>query len=238
VATVLLLRHGRSTANTAGILAGDLPVPLDDLGEAQAVAVARRLRELPLAAAVSSPVRRCRQTAEIVLAEHSQDVGDLGGEPLIEARFAEAGYGHWTGRRISELAEEPLWRIVQRHPSAAVFPGGESLAGMAARCVAGIRDWDTKISQEHGPDALWLACSHADVIKAVTADALGLHLDQFQRIVVEPASLTVIRYTETRPFLLRLNDVGGDLAGLVPATPAEATTSDAVVGGGAGRVTP
>jgi broad specificity phosphatase PhoE len=107
---------------------------------------------------------------------------------------------------------------------------------MAARGVAAVREWDVKITEEYGPEALWVVCSHADVIKAVTADALGLHLDQFQRIVVEPASLTVIRYTETRPFLLRLNDVGGELFGLMPATPAEATTSDAVVGGGAGRV--
>ncbi|WP_412542596.1 MSMEG_4193 family putative phosphomutase [Longispora sp. K20-0274] len=231
--TVLLLRHGRSTANTAGILAGDLPVPLDELGERQAAAVAARLAALPLAAVVSSPVRRCRQTAEAVLAARDAD----GDKPLIDARFAEAGYGDWTGRPISELTDDPMWRVVQRHPSAAVFPGGESMAAMAARCVAGVRDWDAKIGTEHGPDALWVACSHADVIKAVTADALGLHLDQFQRIVVEPASLTVIRYTETRPFLLRVNDVGGDLSGLVPSDPSEAANSDAVVGGGAGRVT-
>src|SRR5205085_1857577 len=111
--------------------------------------------------------------------------------------------------------------------SAATFPGGEGLAAMSARCVAAIRDWDAKIHREHGPDALWLACTHADVIKAVTADALGLHLDQFQRIVIDPGSITVIRYTETRPFLLRLNDVGGGMSGLVPATSAEATASDA-----------
>ncbi|WP_018350397.1 MSMEG_4193 family putative phosphomutase [Longispora albida] len=225
MATVLLLRHGRSTANSAGILAGDLPVPLDETGERQAADVAARLKALPLAAVVSSPVERCRQTAQAICAP--------GEKPSLDGRLAEAGYGDWTGRLISELNSEPLWRVVQRHPSAAVFPGGEAMAAMAARGVAAIRDWDTRISAEHGPDALWVACSHADVIKAVTADALGLHLDQFQRIVVDPASLTVIRYTETRPFLLRLNDVGGDLAGLVPKG-TEATASDAVVGGGAG----
>ncbi|MBA3489046.1 MAG: MSMEG_4193 family putative phosphomutase [Longispora sp.] len=226
MATVLLLRHGRSTANAEGILAGDLPVPLDEAGRKQALAVADRLRDLPLALVVSSPIVRCRETVETISVKLS----------LLDPRFTEAKYGDWTGRPLKELADEPTWRVVQQHPSAAVFPGGESLAAMAARSVAAVRDWDARVTREYGPDALWLVCTHADVIKAITADALGLHLDQFQRIVVEPASLTVIRYTETRPFLLKLNDVGGNLSGLVPETASEATTSDAVVGGGAGKV--
>jgi broad specificity phosphatase PhoE len=95
------------------------------------------------------------------------------------------------------------------------------------------------VAEEHGPEAVWLACSHGDVIKAIVADALGVHLDLFQRIVADPASVTVIRYTPVRPFVLRLNDTGGDLAGL--AAPkrrrrrrALPTDSDAPVGGGAG----
>ena len=84
---------------------------------------------------------------------------------------------------------------------------------MAARAVAAVRSWDARVSAEHGPEAVWLACSHGDVIKAIVADALGVHLDLFQRIVADPASVTAIRYTPLRPFLLRLNDTGGDLAG-------------------------
>jgi len=110
----------------------------------------------------------------------------------------------------------------------------------ASRAVAAVREWDATVNAERGPEALWLACSHGDVIKAIVADALGLHLDQFQRIVADPASVTVIRYTPVRPFVLRLNDSGTDLASLVPPKrsrrrrPSDPAASDAAVGGGAG----
>ena len=95
-----------------------------------------------------------------------------------------------------------------------MFPGpeGEGLAQTQARAVAAVREWNAKL----GPDAVWLACSHGDVIKAILADALGLHLDQFQRIVVDPASISVVTYTETRPFVVRVNDTGGDVSALIP----------------------
>jgi probable phosphomutase (TIGR03848 family) len=230
VATVLLLRHGRTTANASGGLAGRQPVELDDTGRAQAARVGERLRPLPLAAVVSSPLIRCRQTLEVAL----PDV-----RPVLEDGLIECGYGDWEGKPLKTLAKDPLWPVVQQHPSAAVFPNGEAMAAMAARAVGAVRAWDTRVAADHGPDALWLACSHGDVIKAIVADAMGLHLDQFQRIVADPASVTVIRYTPTRPFLLRLNDTA-DLAGLVPPKRRRrrgtraAATSDAAVGGGAG----
>jgi probable phosphomutase (TIGR03848 family) len=231
VATVLLLRHGRTTSNADGTLAGRQPVELDDVGRAQAVAAGRRLAGIPLAAVVSSPLVRCRQT----LAEALPAV-----TPATDERFIECGYGDWTGKELKKLAKDPLWKVVQAHPSAVTFPGGESMAVMAGRAVAAVREWDATVNAERGPDALWLACSHGDVIKAIVADALGLHLDQFQRIVADPGSFTVIRYTPVRPFVLRLNDSGSELSSLVPpkrtrrrraGDPAE---SDAAVGGGAG----
>ena len=125
--------------------------------------------------------------------------------------------------------------MVQQHPSAAVFPGveGEGLAQTQVRAVAAVRAWNARL----GPDAVWLACSHGDVIKAILADALGLHLDQFQRIVVDPASISVVTYTETRPFVVRVNDTGGDVSALIPPPRRKRrgkASSDAVVGGGAG----
>jgi len=222
VTTLLLLRHGRTTANASGVLAGDLPVELDDYGRAQAEAVGVRLAPLPLAAVVSSPLLRCRQTVELALP----------GRPVqIEPRLTECGYGDWIGRPLKELAGEPLWRTVQQHPAAATFPGGESMASMATRAVAAIRAWDTRLAAEHGDAAIWVASSHGDVIKAIVADALALHLDLFQRINVEPGSITAIRYTEHRPFLLRLSDSGGDLTPLVPRKQ-EVPAGDAPVGGG------
>jgi probable phosphomutase (TIGR03848 family) len=222
VATVLLLRHGRTTANATGTLAGRRPVELDSLGTKQASQAGARLRELPLKAVVSSPLPRCRQTVQIALPD---------AEIIPDEGLTECGYGDWEGKELKELAKDPLWPVVQVHPSAAVFPNGEAMADMSARAIATIRRWDVKISAEHGPDALWLACTHGDVIKAIVADALGLHLDQFQRIVADPASISVIRYTPTRPFVVRVNE-GGDLSSLVPP---KASTSDAAVGGGAGE---
>ena len=228
--TVILLRHGRTTANAAGVLAGWTPgVRLDDAGTAQVQAVAQRLAAVPLAAVVSSPLERCQQTAGAVVEGRALEF-------QTDDRLGEARYGDWTGRPIKELVKDPMWKVVQQHPSAAVFPGaeGEGLAQTQARAVAAVREWNAKL----GPDAVWLACSHGDVIKAVLADALGVHLDQFQRIVVDPASLSVVTYTDTRPFVVRVNDTGGDVSALVPPRKKRrgrrTASSDAVVGGGAG----
>jgi probable phosphomutase (TIGR03848 family) len=223
VATVLLLRHGRTTSNAGGSLAGREAVDLDDAGTNQAKLAGSRLATLPLKSVVSSPLLRCRRTVQIALPD---------AEIIEDEGLTECGYGDWEGKQLKDLAKEPLWQVVQAHPSAAVFPNGEAMADMSARAIATVRRWDEKITAEHGPDALWLACSHGDVIKAVIADALGLHLDQFQRIVADPASISVIRYTPVRPFVVRVNE-GGDLASLIPPK-AEAATSDAAVGGGAG----
>ncbi|MFC9974411.1 MSMEG_4193 family putative phosphomutase [Spirillospora sp. NPDC127200] len=239
--TLLLVRHGL-TELTGPVLAGWTPaLPLDERGRAQAAAVAARLAGLPLAAVVSSPLDRCLQTAEAIAAARRGSGGGSGGgsevKVEVDERFGEVRYGDWTGRPLKELAEEPLWRVVQAHPSAARFPGpdGESLAAAQHRAVAAVRDWNARVAAEHGPGAAYLVCSHGDIIKAVVADALGLHLDQFQRIEVGPASLTVIRYTELRPFLVRLNDTGGGVEGLLPApdTPSAGGQGDAAVGGGA-----
>src|SRR5690606_9966834 len=105
-----------------------------------------------------------------------------------------------------------------------------------------VRAWDARVTREHGADAFWLACSHGDVIKAIVADALGLHLDQFQRLAVDPGSVTVIRYTPARPFVLRLNDSGASLSALVPRKRRRRrprlADSDAPVGGGTGATSP
>ncbi|WP_435241473.1 histidine phosphatase family protein [Streptomyces cucumeris] len=226
---LILVRHGRSTANTAGVLAGWTPgVALDERGAAQAAALPSRLARLPLAAAVTSPLQRCRETLAPLLTARP-------GLPLhTEERIGECHYGDWSGRKLAELADEPLMNVVQQHPSAAAFPGGESMRAMQARAVDAVRDWNTRIEAEHGPDAVYLMCSHGDIIKSLVADALGLHLDLFQRISAEPCSVTAIRYTPTRPFLVRLGDTG-DFAGLVPRDHAPGDQGgDAAVGGDAG----
>jgi len=226
--TVILLRHGRSTSNTAHTLAGRSEgVELDEKGTAQAAALVERLEGLPIKALIRSPLLRCRMTLEPLAAT-------LGLEPVVEERLAEVDYGEWTGRHLGELIKEPLWSVVQQQPSAAVFPGGEGLAQVQARAVAAVREHDRRLATKCGGDALWVACTHGDVIKAVLADALGTHLDAFQRITADPASMSVIRYTELRPFVVHVNHTGAQLAAALHAVarPAEATPAgDAVVGG-------
>lgn len=232
--TVILLRHGRSTANNSGVLAGrSTGVDLDSAGRTQADALVRRLSGIPLAALVTSPLQRCAQT----IAPLAQERGLA---PETEPELSEVDYGDWTGRELKDLAKEPLWRVVQAHPSAAVFPAGEGLAAMQNRAVDAVRHHDNRVTSAHGANAVWLLCSHGDVIKSVLADALGQHLDSFQRIVVEPGSVSVVRYTELRPFVLRMNDHGADLAGIVPPEPesgkeGDPASSDAEVGGSTGR---
>lgn len=228
--TVILLRHGRSTANSAGVLAGrTLGVALDESGVAQAQELVGRLAQLPLAALVSSPLQRCQETVAPLAQARELEV-------TVDDRFVEVDYGQWTGRELSKLGKEPLWKVVQSHPSAAVFPGGEGLAALQARAVAAVREWDAKLAAEHGPQVLWLVCSHGDVIKAVLADALGVHLDGFQRIVANPCSISAVTYTETRPFVQRVNDCGDDLRSLVPPKRRRRRrpSSDATPGGSTG----
>jgi probable phosphoglycerate mutase len=216
MSTVVLLRHGRSTANVAGVLAGRTPgVSLDEVGRAQADAVAARLSGITLDALISSPMDRCQQTVAPLAAATGLAV-------RIEPALAEVDYGDWTGRALKDLAGEDLWRTVQAHPSAAVFPGGEGLAAVGVRAVRAIRG----LTSELGPNAVILVCSHGDVIKAILADALGLHLDGFQRIMVAPASLSVVRYTPLRPFVERIND-SGELGSLRPPPPPAAADKGA-----------
>lgn len=231
VTTVLLVRHGRTTANGAGVLAGWTEgVGLDDTGRGQVAALARRLQAVPLAAVVTSPLQRCRETVDQMLDGH-QPV-----ERHVDERLGEVRYGDWTGQELKKLAKDPLWKVVQSHPSAMTFPGdgGEAMRDMQGRAVEAVREWNARL----GPDAVYAMVSHGDVIKAVLADALGLHLDQFQRIVVDPSSVSVITYTPLRPFVVRSNDSGGDLSFLVPAKGRRRrrrpASSDAPVGGGTG----
>jgi probable phosphomutase (TIGR03848 family) len=237
VTTVLLVRHGL-TAATGHTLSGWTPgIPLDERGTAQARALGARLAPLSLDAIVSSPLDRCQQTAAAIAAAE----GRPGSPSTIQTdeRVGECHYGDWTGQELKVLAKDPLWKVVQAHPSAVRFPGpeGEAMLDMQHRAVTAVRDWNARL----GDKATYLVCSHGDVIKALIADALGLHLDLSQRIQADPCSLSVIRYTSLRPFLLRMNDIGGGVEDLLPRpeedtgdASADGAASDAMVGGGAG----
>ncbi|MCP4742342.1 MAG: MSMEG_4193 family putative phosphomutase [Actinomycetales bacterium] len=226
MSTIVLVRHGRTSANERGILAGRSPgVTLDEVGQEQATTLATRLSTVPFATIVTSPLERTRETAAHI---HGQQ-DDITSDVVVDERFIECDYGTWTGQSLATLAKKPLWKQVQSHPSAVTFPDGESLMAMSMRAVAAIREWNQQVSES---DVLAVV-SHGDVIKAVLADALGMHLDAFQRLTIDPCSVSIVRYTKVRPFVVRINDTGSDVAFL--ASKDSDVSTDAPVGGGAGR---
>lgn len=234
--TLLLVRHGHSSANGEGILAGRLPgIPLTDKGREQAASLADRFAGADVARIVSSPLERCVDTAAPLAKA-------LGMEVCIEDDLQECAYGAWTGRGLAELAKEPLWATVQDDPESARFPShddhaAESLREMADRVVAAVLRHDAEVSAAAGESALWVAVTHGDLVKAVLADAAGSGLGNFQRYTADPASVSVVRYGGRHPFLLAANDAAPDLARFrtSPDTPPNAPPAhDAVVGGGAG----
>lgn len=213
--TVLLIRHARSVANAEGILAGRLPgVDLDEIGREQSQMLAAKLKELPLEFIVHSDLVRTRQTITPLLT-----AGDVNSSEDIA--FTECDYGDWSGRKLSELSLESMWKEVQTTPSRVRFPGGESMIEMQSRAVAGLERWANEAS------SLFAICSHGDVIKSMVAHCIGLPLDSFQSLHVSPASVTVVRRSEQGWALLTLNQSVGDdvIKGL-------ALASQPTVGGG------
>lgn len=205
MSTIVLLRHARSTANGDGVLAGRASgVTLDETGAEQAGLAAERLAGIDFAAVVSSPLERCQQTAAAVTAM-----------PLhLDERFTECDYGEWSGRPLTELASEPLWAAIQAKPSEVHFPNGERMADMRERVVAGVADWDARL----GEDATWLLVSHGDLIKTVLSHALGQDFDDFQRILIDPASISVVRWAQPRPHVVTMNSHAGLVAPLLGAS--------------------
>ncbi len=195
--TIILVRHGVTDA-TGSRLGGHTDASLNAEGERQAEATAARLAHLPIAAVYSSPIVRTRETAVIVGKPH-------GLFPKTSRGLIEVDYGDWTDRPLKELRKESLWSTIQSAPSRVTFPGGGSIRAMQAHAVDAIE----AIAEAHGDDEVVLAVSHADVIKALLAQMLGLGLDSFQRIVVGPASTSVVHLSSGgAPMVLSMNDQG------------------------------
>jgi len=201
--TLLLIRHGRTDANANGVLAGRTPgVVLDEVGIAATKALSTRLQSVKIAQVISSPLERTVETAGILFGDEV-DVEH-------EERLLECDYGDWQGAKLSELATNELWPIVQQRPDEMIFPNGESMNEMSGRACTAIREWDAKLSAEHGDNVVWAAVSHGDIIKAICADAMGLPLRKFQSLLIEPASVSVVHYSSLGSAVSKLNDTGSD----------------------------
>lgn len=202
---LLLVRHGLTDATGKRLMGWTPGVHLSDTGRDQADRLAGRLMPLPIRAIYSSPLERCMETASPLAASKRLDVG-------VRDDLGEVQYGSWTGRHVAQLARTKLWRRVQQTPSHARFPGGESLLEVQDRAV---READRIIASH--PKGIVAIVSHGDVIRLLLAHYTGVHPDLFQRLIVEPASVSAVVAGNGIPRILKVNDTG-DLSDLLPVT--------------------
>jgi len=223
---LVLIRHAHSEANAAGILSGRLPnVHLTEKGLEQAEHLAVRLGNFPVASLRVSPMERCFETISpwinsIVLPNNPKFT------PIIDQELTEVDYGSWSGKKLAVLSKHKLWRTVQESPSRMYFPKGEGIAQMQSRAMKSVHE-----AVESKSKGAAVIVSHGDVIKSIVASALGIHLDEFQRIVIDPASVSILDYSTTKPRMLLLNDSRSVVTDLLVAP----KRSRNLLGGGSGR---
>ena len=223
---LVLIRHAHSEANAAGILSGRLPnVHLSEKGIKPAADLSQRLGSFPVAQLRISPMERCFETIQPWINDfpvpRSKNFA-----PVIDHNISEVDYGVWSGKKLSVLSKNKLWKTVQESPSRMYFPSGEGIAQMQARAMQSVHELADLKKKGAG-----VIVSHGDVIKAIVASALGIHLDEFQRVVIDPASITVIEYSGIKPRILLLNDTRGHVSDLLQAP----KKSKNLLGGGSGR---
>ena len=223
---LVLIRHAHSEANAAGILSGRLPnVHLTEKGLAQSENLAVRLGKFPVSNLRISPMERCFETISpwinsILLPNNPKF------EPIIDQELTEVDYGSWSGKKLAVLSRNKLWKIVQESPSRMYFPKGEGIAQMQSRAMKSVHE--AVSSKTKGAAVI---VSHGDVIKSIVASALGMHLDEFQRVVIDPASISILDYSSTKPRVLLLNDSRSVVTELLVSP----KRSKNLLGGGSGR---
>lgn len=223
---LVLIRHAHSQSNASGVLSGRLPnIHLSEKGIKQSQQLSERLGNFAVAQLRVSPMERCFETIspwlnDVVL-KNSPDF-----EPIIDPSLNEVDYGDWSGKKLITLARKKEWRTVQESPSRMYFPGGEGIAQMQSRAMSVVHELATL------PDSKTaVIVSHGDVIKSIVASAVGTHLDEFQRIIIDPASISVLDYSGIKPRVLLLNDTRAVVTDLLQAP----KRSRNLLGGGAGK---
>lgn len=203
MARIVLLRHAHSVANEKNLLAGRTPgIALSKTGRDQALQLVNRLGAITFDEIAVSPMQRCRETIDPWLTS-----SDGKSRVVTDDSISEVDYGSWSGKSLASLRRKSQWKVVQDFPSQMVFPEGESLLEMQGRALSGF--YRLNSVKGKGPRLL---VSHGDVIKSIVAHCLGMHLDQFQRLVIEPASITIIDTDNGMSRLVRFNDAKGFLA--------------------------
>jgi probable phosphomutase (TIGR03848 family) len=223
LASIILVRHSRSTANTAGVLAGQAPgISLDEVGQNQAQGLIARIGDVEISRTISSPLQRCIETISPWHQSHGKSAIE------IDDNFIESNYGSWTGQNLSDLAKEPLWKEVQKQPSKVTFPNGESFQEMFSRVSEGL----DKVIENLGDEDNVIIVSHGDIIKLAIAKVLDLPIDNFQKLVIDPASISIVKVEKDgdlkRTALISMNESG------TPLTKLLASKELAGLGGGKG----
>ncbi len=219
MARIVLLRHAHSVANEKNLLAGRTPgISLSETGKEQAKDLIARIGTTQFDEIAISPLQRCRETIDPWLATTGTK------NPIVvDESVSEVDYGSWSGKTLASLRRKSQWKVVQDFPSQMIFPEGESLLEMQGRALSGF--YRLNAVKGKGPRLL---VSHGDVIKSIVAHCLGMHLDQFQRLVIEPASLTIIDTDSGVSRLVRFNDAKGFLT-------SERSTNQSALGGSTGN---
>jgi probable phosphoglycerate mutase len=223
---VVLIRHAHSQANLAGILSGRRPnVHLSKEGLEQSKDLAKRLGDINPHQIRTSPMERCIETLNPWLKQSSPSKY-LKPLPIIDEGLTEVDYGSWSGKKLSVLSRNKLWAVVQNTPSHMYFPNGEGIQQMQSRALHSVHS-----SIDFKAKGALLIVSHGDVIKSIVASALGMHLDEFQRIIIDPASITVLEFSTTKPRILLLNDTRATVTDLLVSKKRSAN----LLGGGSGK---
>lgn len=226
---ILLLRHAHSVANAKGILAGRAAgVSLSETGNRQALELAERLNGVDFSEIRVSPMERCAQTIAPLLAQFDSKSASKR-KIFVEEDLVEVDYGKWTGKKLALLSKDKRWKTVQNTPSAMYFPGGEGLLDVQARAMRALNS----AAQSPGVKPKLLV-SHGDVIKAIVASVLGSHLDHFQKIVIDPASITILDYDGNDYRVLTLNNTTTPIANFLESKSPKKSVA-ALIGGGVGR---
>lgn len=222
---LVLIRHAHSESNASGVLSGRLPnVHLSEKGLKQAEQLATRLGLFPISELRVSPMERCAETIQPWL---DMQNGKSGAPKLIiDHGVNEVDYGLWSGKKLISLSRKREWKTVQESPSRMYFPDGEGIAAMQSRAMTTVHELAKFPSNK-----VAMIVSHGDVIKSILASALGMHLDEFQRIIVDPASISIIEYSSVKPRVLLVNDSRAVVTDLLTAP----KRSKNLLGGGSGK---
>ncbi|TRZ84638.1 MAG: MSMEG_4193 family putative phosphomutase [Streptomycetaceae bacterium] len=216
---VVLIRHAHSSANAAGILSGRIAdIHLSTQGKKQAKKLATRLGDFEVKSVRISPMIRCAETIEPWATGNGSKV-------VIDQGVNEMDYGTWSGRTLKTLSKETLWKTIQENPSKVTFPQGESMRAMQVRAMKSVTESAAKRGKGHV-----VIVSHGDVIKAIIASCLGMALDDFQRIVIDPASISIVDLSNARPRLLVMNNSSNSINEIL----ASKHSKRLLVGGGEG----